>query len=54
MYAEARLRNATSVRILAWFLPSILTEQAAKDLLEERWQKVTAEKLPETSSLRIG
>jgi ABC-type nitrate/sulfonate/bicarbonate transport system substrate-binding protein len=29
-------------------------EQAAKELIEERWQKVTAEKLPETTSLRLG
>ena len=29
-------------------------EQAAKALLEERWQKVTAAKLPEATSLRLG
>ena len=28
-------------------------EQAAKELLEERWEKVTAAKLPEATSLRL-
>jgi ABC-type nitrate/sulfonate/bicarbonate transport system substrate-binding protein len=36
-----------------WAAPMFL-EQAAKELIEERWQKVTAEKLPETSMLRLG
>jgi hypothetical protein len=29
-------------------------EQAAKELLEERWQKITTKKLPEATSLRLG
>jgi len=36
-----------------WAAPEFL-EQAAKQLLEERWQKVTTEKLPEASALRLG
>ena len=36
-----------------WATPEFL-EQAAKELLEERWQKVTSAKLPETSTLRLG
>jgi hypothetical protein len=36
-----------------WAAPEFL-EQAAKQLLEERWQKVTAAKLPETSTIRLG
>jgi ABC-type nitrate/sulfonate/bicarbonate transport system substrate-binding protein len=36
-----------------WAAPEFL-EQAAKELIEERWQKVTAAKLPETTSIRLG
>ena len=36
-----------------WAAPEFL-EQAAKELLEERRQKVTTEKLPEATSLRMG
>ena len=36
-----------------WAAPEFL-EQAAKELLEERWQKVTTDKLPESTSLRMG
>jgi hypothetical protein len=36
-----------------WAAPEFL-EQAAKELLEERWKKTTGEKLPEASALRIG
>ena len=36
-----------------WAAPQFL-EQAAKELLEERWEKVTAAKLPEGTSLRLG
>jgi hypothetical protein len=36
-----------------WAAPEFL-EQAARELLEERWQKVTAAKLPEASTLRLG
>ncbi|MDX2451967.1 hypothetical protein [Desulfosarcina sp.] len=36
-----------------WAAPEFL-EQVAKEVLEERWQKVTTDKLPEAASLRIG
>lgn len=36
-----------------WAAPEFL-EQAAKELLEEKWQKVTTDKLPEATSLRMG
>jgi ABC-type nitrate/sulfonate/bicarbonate transport system substrate-binding protein len=36
-----------------WAAPEFL-EQAAKELLEERWKKTTGEKLPDASTLRIG
>lgn len=36
-----------------WAAPEFL-EQAAKELIEEKWQKATTEKLPEPTSLRIG
>ena len=36
-----------------WAAPEFL-EKAAKELLEEKWQKVTAAKLPEATSLRLG
>jgi ABC-type nitrate/sulfonate/bicarbonate transport system substrate-binding protein len=39
--------------VYKWAAPEFL-EQAAKQLLEERWKKVTAEKLPEASALRLG
>jgi len=36
-----------------WAAPKFL-QQAAKELLEERWKKVTAAKLPEATALRLG
>ena len=36
-----------------WAAPEFL-EQAAKELLTERWQKVTGEKLPTASTARLG
>jgi hypothetical protein len=36
-----------------WAAPEFL-EQAAKELLEERWKRVTAAKLPEATALRLG
>ena len=36
-----------------WAAPKFL-EQAARELVEERWKKVTGDKLPEASTLRIG
>jgi len=34
-----------------WAAPEFL-EQAAKEFVEERWKKVTTEKLPQTSELQ--
>jgi len=39
--------------VYAWTAPEFL-EQAAKELLEEKWQKVTTDKLPEATALRLG
>jgi ABC-type nitrate/sulfonate/bicarbonate transport system substrate-binding protein len=36
-----------------WAAPEFL-EQAAKELIDERWAKVTGDKLPATSSARLG
>ena len=36
-----------------WAAPRFL-EQAAKELVEERWKKVTTEKLPEASVLQAS
>ena len=36
-----------------WAAPEFI-EQAAKELLEESWWKVTMYKLPEATSLRLG
>ena len=36
-----------------WAAPEFL-EQAAKELLEEKWQKVTTDKLPDATSLHLG
>ena len=36
-----------------WAAPEFL-EQAAKELIEERWHEVTTEKLPETSELHAS
>jgi ABC-type nitrate/sulfonate/bicarbonate transport system substrate-binding protein len=36
-----------------WAAPEFL-EQAAKELLAEKWRKVTADRLPEATSLRMG
>jgi len=36
-----------------WAAPEFL-ERAAKELIEEKWQKVTTDKLPEPTSLRLG
>lgn len=37
----------------AWAAPLVL-EQAVQELLEERWRKVTTDKLPGATSLRMG
>jgi hypothetical protein len=39
--------------VYEWAAPEFL-EKAAKELLEEQWQKVTTAKLPEPTSLRLG
>jgi ABC-type nitrate/sulfonate/bicarbonate transport system substrate-binding protein len=51
MLSHGYIKNDFDVR--KWAAPEFL-EQAAKQLLEERWQKVTTEKLPEASALRLG
>ena len=51
MLSHKYIKNDFDVQ--KWAAPEFL-EQAAKELLEERWQKVTAAKLPEASSLRLG
>jgi ABC-type nitrate/sulfonate/bicarbonate transport system substrate-binding protein len=37
----------------AWAAPEFL-ERAAKELIEERWEKATAAKLPEATVVRLG
>jgi ABC-type nitrate/sulfonate/bicarbonate transport system substrate-binding protein len=39
--------------VAKWAAPEFL-ERAAKELLEERWKKVTGDKLPAASSMRLG
>jgi hypothetical protein len=36
-----------------WAAPEFL-EQAAKELINERWEKITGDKLPAASSARLG
>jgi len=49
MLKHGYIKNDFDVR--AWAAPEFL-EQAAKELIEEKWKKVTTEKLPETSVLQ--
>ncbi len=51
MVSHGYIKNDFDVH--KWAAPEFL-EQAAKELLEERWKKVTTEKLPETSKMRLG
>ena len=51
MLSHGYIENDFDVR--EWAAPEFL-EKAAKELLEEKWQKVTAAKLPEATSLRLG
>ncbi len=51
MLSHGYIKNDFDVH--KWAAPEFL-EQAAIELLEERWKKVTGDKLPEASSLRIG
>ena len=36
-----------------WAAPGFL-EQAAREVIEEQWEKVTAAKLPEPTAFRLG
>jgi hypothetical protein len=51
MFSHGYIKNDFDVR--EWAAPEFL-QQAAKELLEERWNKVTAVKLPEATTLRLG
>jgi ABC-type nitrate/sulfonate/bicarbonate transport system substrate-binding protein len=51
MLSHGYIKNDFDVR--EWAAPKFL-EQAAKDLINERWQKVTSDKLPATSEARLG
>jgi ABC-type nitrate/sulfonate/bicarbonate transport system substrate-binding protein len=51
MLSHGYIKNDFDVR--KWAAPEFL-EQAAKELLEERWKKVTGDKLPAASALRVG
>jgi len=51
MLSHGYIKNDYDVN--EWAAPEFL-EQAAKELLEERWKKVTTDKLPEATSLRMG
>ena len=51
MLEHGYIENDFDVR--EWAAPEFL-EKAAKELLEERWQQVTAAKLPEATLLRLG
>jgi ABC-type nitrate/sulfonate/bicarbonate transport system substrate-binding protein len=48
MYSHGYIKNNFDVH--EWAAPEFL-EQAAKELLEERWQKMTTDKLPDTTEL---
>jgi ABC-type nitrate/sulfonate/bicarbonate transport system substrate-binding protein len=51
MVGHGYIKNDFDVK--AWAAPEFL-EQAAKELLTERWQKVTGDKLPTASTMRLG
>jgi ABC-type nitrate/sulfonate/bicarbonate transport system substrate-binding protein len=51
MLSHGYIKNDFEVQ--RWAAPEFL-EQAAKELIEERWKKVTADKLPEPTALRLG
>ena len=51
MLSHGYIKNDFDVR--EWAAPEFL-EKAARELLEEKWEKVTAAKLPEATSLRLG
>ena len=51
MVKHGYIKNNFDVK--KWAAPEFI-EQAAKELLEEKWKKVTTNKLPDTTSLRMG
>ena len=51
MLSHGYIKNDFDVH--KWAAPEFL-EQAAKELVEEHWQKVTTEKLPEASELQAS
>ena len=51
MLSHGYIKNDFDVS--SWAAPKFL-EDAAKELLEERWQTVTMDKLPEQTTLRLG
>ncbi len=51
MLSHGYIKNDFDVQ--AWAAPEFL-EQAAKELIEEQWKKVTAAKLPEPTAFRLG
>jgi ABC-type nitrate/sulfonate/bicarbonate transport system substrate-binding protein len=51
MLSHGYIKNDFDVK--KWAAPEFL-EQAAKELINERWQKVTGDKLPAASAARIG
>ena len=51
MLSHGYIKNDFDVK--KWAAPEFL-EQAAKELIEERWKKVTTEKLPEASDLQAS
>jgi ABC-type nitrate/sulfonate/bicarbonate transport system substrate-binding protein len=51
MLSHGYIKNDFDVH--EWAAPEFL-EQAAKELLEERWEKVSGDKLPASTSLRMG
>ena len=51
MLSHGYIKNDFDVQ--TWAAPEFL-EQAAKEVIEEQWKKVTAAKLPEPTALRLG
>ena len=51
MLSHGYIKNDFDVH--QWAAPEFL-EQAAKELIEEQWKKVTAAKLPDATALRLG
>lgn len=51
MLSHGYIKNDFDVK--KWAAPKFL-EQAAKELLEERWKKITGDKLPETTTLQAA